>query len=297
MVPHRRCLCLYLCLKGLFADKILIQIPILGRIHDDYRKLLAGYRSASVFSPWAFLSLLSAPAALSLISLYHGRLEKMADRRWDAGFSFCFMPVSNLCFPGWVTSCVAIGKGNIFRGWSMRSSMECCFWTAAVGMIISLIDQFLLSRPALGPISLNPDIITYGAPGLGRWTEYTVYIGTLLLSHYQIMVSKPVWIILWPPIGPVTFDLLVPWDVKVTDKVKEEIVGGFDVIFFSILFWESMNRVVVHSSIFAVKASTIPCWVWSLIPMVSNNSAGAFFIIALDCPLFGLMWLWMAKRI
>ncbi len=155
------------------------------------------------------------------ISTMVGELYKDGDDRRDAGFSLFYAGINLGAFLGGYF-CVAIGKGYMFSGMIDEAHRwNVAFGLAAVGMIISLIN-FFYTQKSLGPIGLQPGhpqaLVDARAPG--RWTEYAVYIGTLLLIPIiQIMVSKPEYTDYFMyTIGPVTLIYLFYEMSKVTDK-------------------------------------------------------------------------------
>lgn len=232
------------------------------------------------------------------ISTMVGELYKDGDERRDAGFSLFYAGINLGAFLGGYF-CVAIGKGYMFSGVIDEAHRwNVAFGLAAVGMIISLINFYYTQR-SLGPIGLqpgHPDALVHSKPP-AKWTEYAVYVGTLLLIPIiQIMVSKPEYTDYFMyTIGPATLVYLFYEMSKVTEKERKKLWAALIFIVFSILFWGIYEQSGGSLSIFAAKNLNDSLLGMKFDPNGVNNSAGAFFIIAL-APLFGLMWIWMAKK-
>jgi POT family proton-dependent oligopeptide transporter len=144
----------------------------------------------------------------------------------------------------------------------------------------------------------HPDAIIKTKP-LPKWVEYAVYIGTLLLIPLiQIMVSKTEYTDYFMyTIGPLTLIYLFYEMSKVGKVERNKLIAALIFILFSIVFWGIYEQSGGSLSIFAAKNlnDTILGGTLTLDPNGVNNSGGAFFIIAL-APLFGLLWIWLAKR-
>ena len=110
------------------------------------------------------------------------------------------------------------------------------------------------------------------------------------------MVSKPEYTDYFMyTIGPLTLIYLFYEMSKVTQKERKKLWAALVFIVFSILFWGIYEQSGGSLSIFAAKNLNDNLLGMTMDPNGVNNSAGAFFIIAL-APLFGLMWLWMDKK-
>ena len=227
-----------------------------------------------------------------------GELYKDGDARRDAGFSLFYAGINLGAFLGGYI-CVAIGKGYMLSNVIDEAHRwNVAFGLAAIGMIISLIN-FSFTKKKLGPIGLqpgHPDALVQSKP-LPKWVEYAVYIGTLvIIPVIQIMVSKPEYTDYFMyTIGPLTLIYLFYEMSKVTQKERKKLWAALVFIVFSILFWGIYEQSGGSLSIFAAKNLNDNLLGMTMDPNGVNNSAGAFFIIAL-APLFGLMWLWMDKK-
>lgn len=232
------------------------------------------------------------------ISTMVGELYKDGDKRTDAGFSLFYAGINLGAFLGGYI-CVAIGKGYMLGDYIDEAHRwNVAFGLAAIGMTMSLIN-FHFTKKQLGPIGLqpgHPDAIVK-TKALPKWVEYAVYVGTLLcIPLIQIMVSKPEYTDYFMYIiGPATLIYLFYEMSKVTVSERKKLIAALVFILFSIVFWGIYEQSGGSLSIFAAKNLNDSLVGFKVDPNGVNNSAGAFFIIAL-APLFGLLWLWMGKK-
>ena len=232
------------------------------------------------------------------ISTMVGELYRDNDSRRDAGFSLFYAGINLGAFLGGYV-CIAIGKGYMLSSFIEEGlRWNVAFSLAAFGMIISLIN-FTFTQKQLGPIGLqpgHPDAIVK-AKKLPKWVEYLVYVGTLLLIPViQIMVSKPEYTDYFMyTIGPLTLAYLFYEMSKVSSSEKKKLLAALVFIVFSILFWGIYEQSGGSLSIFAAKNLNDSVLGITMDPNGVNNSAGAFFIIAL-APLLGLFWIWLSKK-
>lgn len=285
---------------GLFADKILGFRKSLfwgGLLMIVGSALLAADPHSFFFLGLSFI-IIGTGFFKPNISTMVGELYKDGDARRDAGFSLFYAGINLGAFLGGYI-CVAIGKGYMLSNVIDEAHRwNVAFGLAAIGMIISLIN-FSFTKKKLGPIGLqpgHPDALVQSKP-LPKWVEYAVYIGTLvIIPVIQIMVSKPEYTDYFMyTIGPLTLIYLFYEMSKVTQKERKKLWAALVFIVFSILFWGIYEQSGGSLSIFAAKNLNDNLLGITMDPNGVNNSAGAFFIIAL-APLFGLMWLWMDKK-
>lgn len=232
------------------------------------------------------------------ISTIVGELYRNNDNRRDAGFSLFYAGINLGAFLGGYI-CVAIGKGYMFTNLIPESlRWNVAFSLAAFGMLISLIN-FSFTQKQLGPIGLQPGhpeaIVKTKA--LPKWVEYLVYAGTIfLIPIIQIMVSKPEYTDYFMyTIGPLTLLYLFYEMTKVSSSERKKLIAALVFIIFSIVFWGIYEQSGGSLSIFAAKNLNDKLMGLTVDPNGVNNSAGAFFIIAL-APLLGLLWLALGKR-
>lgn len=232
------------------------------------------------------------------ISTMVGELYRDNDNRRDAGFSLFYAGINLGAFLGGYV-CVAIGKGYMFADLIPEAfRWNVAFSLAAFGMLISLIN-FSFTQRQLGPIGLqpgHPDAIVK-TKALPKWVEYLVYIGTIvLIPIIQIMVSKPDYTDYFMyTIGPLTLLYLFYEMTKVTTAERNKLLAALIFIIFSIVFWGIYEQSGGSLSIFAAKNLNDNLIGLTVDPNGVNNSAGAFFIIAL-APLLGLLWLALGKK-
>ncbi|MFT3902285.1 MAG: peptide MFS transporter [Niabella sp.] len=232
------------------------------------------------------------------ISTMVGQLYKADDVRRDAGFTLFYGGINLGAFLGGYL-CVAIGKGTMLASVVPHGlRWNVAFGLAAVVMVISLVN-FIYTKRRLGPIGLQPTITDKAVNiiPMPKWREYAVFVGTLLLIPViQIMVSKPEYTdyFMWT-IGPLTLIYLFYEMSKVTAKERKKLWAALVFILFSILFWGIYEQSGGSLSIFAARNLNNNLLGFKADPNGVNNSGGAFFIIALSV-VFGMMWIWLAKR-
>lgn len=285
---------------GLMADKILgfRKSLVWGALLMIMGSVLLGIDPKIFFFTGLAFIIIGTGFFKPNISTMVGELYKSGDSRRDAGFSLFYAGINLGAFLGGYI-CVAIGKGYMLTGvvpedlrWNVAFSL------AAVGMLISLIN-FYATKKSLGPIGLQPgtpDAIVKGKP-VKKIFEIAVYIGTLVfVPLIFIMVKEPKYTnIFMAVVGPLALIYLFYEMSKVEKKARKKLWAGLIFIVFSILFWGIYEQSGGSLSIFAQKNLNDNLLGLRVDPNGVNNSAGAFFIIAL-APLFGLMWIWLAKR-
>lgn len=285
---------------GLFADKILGFRKSLfwgGLMMIVGSSLLATDPHRFFFMGLAFI-IIGTGFFKPNISTMVGELYKDGDERRDAGFSLFYAGINLGAFLGGYI-CVAIGKGYMLSSVIDEAHRwNVAFGLAAVGMVISLIN-FHFTKRHLGPIGLqpgHPDAIVQTKPR-PKWVEYLVYAGTLAaIPLIDLMVSIPEYTDYFMyTIGPLTLIYLFYEMSKTTVKERKKLWAALIFIVFSILFWGIYEQSGGSLSIFAAKNLNDNLLGVTMDPNGVNNSAGAFFIIGL-APLFGLMWIWMARK-
>lgn len=285
---------------GLFADKILGFRKSLfwgGLMMITGSSLLAADPHNFFFTGLAFI-IIGTGFFKPNISTMVGELYSEKDDRRDAGFSLFYAGINLGAFLGGYI-CVAIGKGYMLSGMipeNMRWNVA--FGLAAIGMVVSLINFYFTQRH-LGPIGLqpgHPDALVQ-VKAKPKWVEFLVYAGTLFaIPLIDLMVSSPEYTDYFMyTIGPLALLYLFYEMSKTTISERKKLWAGLIFIFFSVLFWGIYEQSGGSLSIFAAKNLNDDLLGFTMDPNGVNNSAGAFFIIGL-APLFGLMWIWMAKR-
>ncbi len=229
------------------------------------------------------------------ISTMVGALYKPGDVRRDAGFSLFYSGINlGALLGGYI--CIAVGKGTMLNGIIPEAlRWNVAFGFAAVVMSISLL-TFLITKKNLGPIGQSP----FEAKGIKgkKWYDYLVYLGALAaVPVIMTMVAKTEytdWFMYI--IGPATLLYLFFEMRKYSLAENKKLIAALVFIIFSILFWAFFEQSGGSLSIFA--ASNLDNKLFGTItldPNSVNNSANAFFVIALAW-LAGLIWIGLAKK-
>lgn len=285
---------------GLFADKILGfrkslfwggSLMILGSI------LLATNPHNLFFIGIAF-TVVGTGFFKPNISTMVGELYKKGDPRTDAGFSLFYAGINVGAFIGGYV-CIAIGKGHLFTDLiDVAHRWNVAFGLAAFVMVISLINFFFTKR-SLGPIGLQPKDVDKQGNEVSKplWKELTVYGCTILaIPLIMTMVKNTDYTDYFMfTIGPLTLIYLFYEMTKVTVEERKKLYAALVFIFFSILFWGIYEQAGGSLTIFAANNLNSDLLGVHLDPNGVNNSGGALFIILL-APIFGALWIWLAKH-
>lgn len=285
---------------GLFADKILGFRKSLfwGGFMMIVGSLILAYDPHTFFFQGIAFTVIGTGFFKPNISTMVGYLYKHGDNRTDAGFSLFYAGINmGALIGGYV--CIAIGKGQLLGDMiDVAHRWNVAFALAAVVMVISLIN-FHFTKRNLGPIGLQPkeELPNGETKPMARWKEIAVYGGTLLMVPVIIqMVNNTDYTDYFMyTIGPITLIYLFYEMSKVTSAERKKLFAALIFILFSILFWGIYEQAGGSLSIFAAKNLDTSLGGINLDPNGVNNSGGAFFIILL-APLFGLLWIWLAKR-
>lgn len=219
------------------------------------------------------------------ISTMVGELYKPGDPRRDAGFGLFYSGINVGALLGGMT-CVYLGK---YHSWNLA------FGAAGVVMIIGLL-TFLFTQKSMGPIGLSPlkDI----ASGKRKLYEILVFIGSLaVMPLILLMVQNTEYTDYFMyTIGPVTLIYLLYEMVKLNAAERKKMIAALVFIIFSVLFWAFFEQSGGSLSLFALnnlKHSLIG--IEGVDPNVINNTVNSLFVIIFSI-VFGLMWIWMAKK-
>ncbi len=285
---------------GLFADKILGfrkslfwggSLMILGSI------LLASNPHALFFLGIAF-TVVGTGFFKPNISTMVGELYKKGDPRTDAGFSLFYAGINIGAFIGGYV-CIAIGKGHLFPDLiDAAHRWNVAFGLAALVMVVSLVN-FYFTKRSLGPIGLQPKDTDKNGNEVNKplWKEFTVYGCTILaIPLIMAMVKNTDYTDYFMfTIGPLTLIYLFYEMTKVTVEERKKLYAALVFIFFSILFWGIYEQAGGSLTIFAANNLNSDLLGIHLDPNGVNNSGGALFIILL-APIFGALWIWLAKH-
>lgn len=285
---------------GVFADKILGfrkslfwggSLMILGSI------LLATDPHSLFFIGIAF-TVVGTGFFKPNISTMVGELYKKGDPRTDSGFSLFYAGINIGAFIGGYL-CIAIGKGQLFAdSIEIAHRWNVAFGLAALVMVVSLVN-FYFTKRSLGPIGLQPKDTTKEGVEVNKplWKELAVYGGTILaIPLIMAMVKDTDYTDYFMyTIGPLTLLYLFYEMTKVTVEERKKLYAALVFIFFSILFWGIYEQAGGSLTIFAANNLNSDLLGLHLDPNGVNNSGGALFIIFL-APVFGALWIWLAKR-
>ena len=229
------------------------------------------------------------------ISTMVGSLYKKNDERRDAGFSLFYSGINIGALIGGY-ACIAIGKNY---SWNLA------FGLAGIVMIISLV-TFIFTQKSLGPIGLPPCneteiIIEENAvvkSSSKPWHTYAVFIGSLLfipIIMKMVAITEYTDYFMYT-IGPLTL-LYVFYEMSKYDKeARKKLVAALVFIIFSILFWAFFEQSGGSLSLFAANnLDNKIVGILTLDPNGVNNAANSLFVI-IFAPLFGIIWIAMAKK-
>lgn len=254
------------------------------------------------------------------ISTMVGSLYKPGDPRRDAGFSLFYSGINIGALLGGY-ACIAIGKGQLLGNViPVEYRWNVAFGLAGVVMTISLIN-FLITKKSLGPIGLSPlehpkqytEIpqpagietmktdpahVERKKPSGKKWYEYITYIGSLaVIPVIMTMVSQTQYTDWFMYIvGPLTLIYLFYEMSRHSASERKKLLAALIFIVFSILFWAFFEQSGGSLSIFAAhNLNDKVLGFISLDPNGVNNSANSLFVI-IFAPIFGLIWLAMARK-
>ncbi len=229
------------------------------------------------------------------ISTMVGNLYKKDDVRRDAGFSLFYSGINIGALIGGY-ACIAIGKNY---SWNLA------FGLAGIVMIISLI-TFVFTQKSLGPIGLPPGsetkIVIENNTAVKNnakpWHTYAVFIGSLIfipIIMKMVAITEYTDYFMYA-IGPLTL-LYVFYEMSKYDKeARKKLIAALVFIIFSILFWAFFEQSGGSLSLFAANnLGNKILGAVTLDPNGVNNSANSLFVI-IFAPLFGLVWIAMAKK-
>lgn len=228
------------------------------------------------------------------ISTMVGQLYHEGDERRDAGFSLFYAGINIGGLIGGYL-CVAIGKGVMFQNLIPSAyTWNVAFGLAAFVMVISLL-TFTRTERSMENIGLSP--LTSLSNSKKNILEWATYLGSIIvIPLIMIMVSKPFYTDLFMKIiGPATIIYLIYEMSKLDKKTNSKLVAAFVFIFFSIIFWSFFEQSGGSLSIFAENNLNNNVFGITLDPNGVNNSANSLFVIVFAA-LFGILWIWLAKK-
>ncbi len=220
------------------------------------------------------------------ISSMVGTLYRDDDVRRDAGFSLFYSGIN-----------VGALLGGYIPIWLGKNySWNVAFGLTAVVMAISVV-TFSYSQRYLGPIGLSP---RHGQPDEAKtkWRDWVTYAGSLaVIPLLMVMVSKTdLTDYFMYTIGPLTLVYVGYEMAKSTPDERKKLAAAMVFILFSIVFWAFFEQSGGSLSLFAANNldDTLLGFL-HLDPNGVNNSSNSLFVI-IFAPVFGLIWLALAKK-
>ncbi len=272
---------------GLFADKILgFQKSLFwGGLLMITGSFIIAASPASMFYIGTCFTIVGTGFFKPNISTMVGELYSAGDPRRDAGFGLFYSGINIGALLGGMV-CVYLGK---YHSWNLA------FGAAGVVMIIGLL-TFAFTRKTMGPIGASPLL---HLPATKRKTyEIAVFIGSLaVMPLVLLMVQKTEYTDYFMyTIGPVTLIYLLYEMVKLNAAERKKMIAALVFIIFSVLFWAFFEQSGGSLSLFALNnLNHSLLGIDGVDPNVINNSVNSLFVIVFSI-IFGLMWIWMAKK-
>lgn len=273
---------------GLLADKILgFRKSILwGGILMVFGSFLLAVRGEAFFYAGLATVVVGNTFFKPNISSMVGSLYANNDGRRDAGFSLFYMGI-NL---GSILGGLLCGYVGETINWNLG------FGIAGVFMIVGL-GVFIKGQKSLGPIGLPP--LKPGAPKPAWLTKIDVMIFAASLCFIPVFIyllnnfTQYPYVLNVLMIGSYIYALLVSWQKGKEALVK--MIAALVLITFSILFWAFYEQGGGSLNLFTVRNVNLLFMGFHLSGLALNNSINGVMIVAIS-PIFGILWIWMAKR-
>lgn len=232
------------------------------------------------------------PNISSIVGGLYGEDEQA---RRDAGFSIFYMGINIGAF------LAPLITGYLGEGISWHYG----FGAAGVGMLLGLV-QYKMTEQYLGDIGLEPERI--GTPEkqqklfknikIGLWATGMFFVAAFVAVSSGWVTINPVAIA--DASGFIIFLLVLAYFAYVyiaedltTDEQKK--IGVIAALFiFSAIFWSGFEQAGSSLNLFAERYTDRDIFGW-LMPASWLQSVNAFFIITL-APVFGWLWVWLAKK-
>lgn len=272
---------------GLFADKILGFRKSLfwGGILMILGSFIIAFSPQNNFYIGICFSIIGTGFFKPNISTMVGDLYKEGDVRRDAGFGLFYSGINIGALLGGFL-CVYIGK---FHSWNLAFSL------AGIVMIIGLL-TFVVTQKTLGPIGLSPLL---NLPKNKRLTyEISVFVGSLIAIPVilTLVTNTQYTDYFMYIIGPLTLGYILYETLKLNKNEQKKMYAAVVFIIFSVFFWAFFEQSGGSLSLFALyNLNDTFFGIPGVDPNVINNTSNSLFVIAFS-PLFGLLWLWLAKR-
>lgn len=231
----------------------------------------------------------------NISSIVGGLYSDDEPARRDAGFSIFYMGINIGAF-----------IAPLATGWLGESiNWHYGFGLAGVGMVLGLI-QYKLTENYLGDIGLHPEQLDDPVKQANRHSRIknalwgigaalTIFVGLVMGG---VITIDPVAIA--DASGIVIFGLVIAYFVYVfvaeeLTKDQQKKIGVIALLFiFSAIFWSGFEQAGSSLNLFAERYTDRLMFGWEM-PASWLQSVNAFFIITL-APVFGWLWVWLAKR-
>jgi len=215
--------------------------------------------------------------------------------RRDAGFSIFYMGINIGAF------LAPLITGYLGEGISWHYG----FGAAGVGMLFGLV-QYKVTEKYLGDIGLEPE--RTGTPEMQEKLFKNIKIGLWIIGIALIAAFVAVsrgWMVINPVAiadasGFVIFLLVLAYfayvyiveDLTTEEQKKIGVIAALFI--FSAIFWSGFEQAGSSLNLFAERYTDRDIFGW-LMPASWLQSVNAFFIITL-APVFGWLWVWLAKK-
>lgn len=274
---------------GFFADKILgFRKSILwGALLMIAGSFTIAFAPEDLFYIGTSISIVGTGFFKPNISGIVGMLYKDKDIRRDAGFALFYSGINIGALLG---GYLCFYLGNNF-GW------EWSFISAGIAMILGLL-IFGLNMKQLGPLGFSPLLKKENmTKSKAMIIQLSVYIGSLISIPAILMLVQNsdytnTFMLI---VGPAALLYFLIEAVRCTPQEMKKLFAALIFILFSVFFWAFFEQSGGSLAIVARKHVTHEIAGISMNPNELNNSANALFVILLS-PLFGLLWMWLAKR-
>jgi POT family proton-dependent oligopeptide transporter len=221
------------------------------------------------------------------ISVLVGKLYPRDDGRRDGAFSIFYMGINTGAFAG----PIIVGILGETVGWGYG------FGAAGIGMALGLV-VFVLFRGELHDVGepARPAALKARSP-IGLSVEWTIYLGALagIALCWWLVRSQGAVGTLLIVAAIVTIGYILLTAFRGLPRVeRDRIFAALFLISLSPLFWALFEQAGSSLTLYTDQRVDRAMFGWT-IPASVFNSVNAFFIITL-APLFGALWVWMAKR-
>ena len=221
------------------------------------------------------------------ISVLVGKLYRRDDIRRDGAFSIFYMGINTGAFIG----PILVGILGETVGWGYG------FGAAGIGMALGLV-VFVLFRRELYEVGEPPvpaALKTRTAVGLNiEWAIYAGAIGMIGLCWWLVRSQGAVGTLLLIAAAVTIGYILLTAFRKLPKVDRHRIFAALFLISLSPLFWALFEQAGSSLTLYTDQRVDRTLMGWT-IPASVFNSVNAFFIITL-APLFGAMWVALAKR-